>query len=209
MKSSRRGFSLIEVMVVVVIVGVAGSLGVQSLATSVRGARARSERTAVVLAVKQEKLRSQERMQGLAVRADGLALRFHRAQITRNAAGVRTGCIVGAEVGIERYTALDLSIVGGTELCLDEDGRPLDETVKIDVGADVDGNGTIITAERGTLAFSLAGTAGATGGLISPLVGAVGTTTDAAVNLVNTVSDTTKTPLLPALPLPLPLPFGG
>ena len=180
-----RGFSLIEVSVVVVIIGVAGGLAFQSVAKSIRGARARSERTAVVLELKGHKMHAVERLQGLVVTtpaADTLLL--SKAVLTRGSGGIITGCTAGAAIDTETYTALSLKVQGGSAICFDEDGRPVDANVGLNVDADLNGDGGFQVDEKGSLAWSALGSVNATGSIVSVIANAAaGGLKDGAVAL--------------------------
>lgn len=200
-----RAFSLIEVSVVVVIVGVAGGMAVQSLARTVRGARAGSERTAVVLEVKQHKMHAVERLQGLVLTTPASnTLKVSRAVITRTTGGVISGCTAGATLDTETYTALALSVQGGTAVCFDENGRPVDANVGLNVDADTNGDGVIQVPEKGGLAWSALGTLNGTGSIVGALANAVGGIKDGALSLDAGRGADSILPL--HLPLPLPLP---
>lgn len=167
-----RAFSLVETLVVVSVIALCSGFALQSLSDSIATAKARGQRLSLVRAVKVERLRANERLAPLAVRAAGEDLSFHRAVINYDKKGEATGCTVGAQVSHRAFSALDLSMVNGTALCLDENGRPVDPTVAIAVDVDEDSNGVIDPGEEGTLAFSTSGLAEATGTLIGPMVGA-------------------------------------
>lgn len=201
-----RAFSLIEVSVVVVVIGVAGGLAVQSVAKSVRGARARSERTAIVLALKQHKMHAVERLQGLVVTTPTpTTLQLARAVLTRSSGGAITGCTAGAALDSETYRALSLSVQGGSAVCFDEDGRPVDANVGLNVDADLNGDGAIQAGEKGGLAWSALGTVNASGSIVSVLANAVVGGVNTAVTSLGGGRGANAALPVP-LPLPLPLP---
>jgi prepilin-type N-terminal cleavage/methylation domain-containing protein len=160
-----RAFSLTEVIVVLAIAGVSSGLALQGLSDSVTTAKARSQRAALVRAVKLERQHSVEQLQPLAMRAAGDQIAFHRATIALDKDGDPTGCTVGAQLDVQRYPQLKLAMQNGGTLCLDEDGRPVDDAVAIGVAADDDHDGAIAVEETGAIAFAHGGTATLSGNL--------------------------------------------
>ncbi len=191
-----RAFSMVEVLVVVVIIGIAGTLSLQALAASVRGARAASERTALVLRVREQRRHQVERMQGLTIATPAPdRVLFSTAVIRRNSAGVIISCDEGDALRTDVYTALALSTKNAppppppsglsvvtpptaalTVVCLDEAGRPFDTDTALGVEADTNGDGAFEPGEGATLGWSALGTLFGTGAIVGTVVAAGGNT---------------------------------
>lgn len=79
----RRGFTLVELMVVVAVVGLGGALAAFNMADQVRDARARAEANELVLTLRSEHRQAREQMRHLKVASTGHTVTF---TLTRDAA---------------------------------------------------------------------------------------------------------------------------
>jgi len=113
-----RGFTLIELMVVVGIVGIAGAVAAFNMADQVKDARATADVHSVVEELRAEQRLARERMQGLKVTSSGHEIVF---QSTR---GPHCETFDGTP-RVRRHTHAALSVLlPSTGLCLDDRGEP-------------------------------------------------------------------------------------
>jgi prepilin-type N-terminal cleavage/methylation domain-containing protein len=118
-----RGFSFVEIAVVVAVIGIAGSIAVFAMSDQVGAAKARSDEIGMFLKLKNERNKARERMQGMTVTTadSGHTVVFHKPIIT-NVSGVRT-CDDGVETSRATFAGAT-AVVSGTR-CIDENGRPI------------------------------------------------------------------------------------
>ena len=140
-----RAFTLFELMVVVAVISIGGSLAVFAMSDQVQIARARSDELGLFMRIKTERNAARERLRPLGISAEGRELRFHAAKVTRTL-GAAT-CTIGEIT--RRATFHDASLVREIEppppvaapsegdpfvpvivsaprpLCIDENGRPV------------------------------------------------------------------------------------
>jgi len=144
----HRGFTLLEVMVVVAVVGLGSTVAVFAMSEQVGSARSRSDRIGIALKLKTERDRARERLTGLSISVDAAGdahtVRFHKALIT--VTNGTTECNHGAVVGQARFAHAQIDIAG-QKPCLDENGRPVGSFVVPIVGDD--GETDVFTVDGG------------------------------------------------------------
>ena len=165
----QRGFSLLEVMVVVAVVGLGSTVAVFAMSEQVGNARSRSDRIGLALKLKTERDRARERLTGLSISRDNddpHTVIFHKP-IFGGALGART-CIHGVEVARAHFAQAKLDLPPSQPLCLDENGLPIGTFTTTVVGDD--GATDIITIDGGgTLDNKYAGGGPATNDPIPPI----------------------------------------
>lgn len=119
-----RGFSLLEVMVVVAVVAISGGAAVFAMSDQVGAAKARSDEIGMFLRLKTERNIARERMVGMSVThsPDGHTLIFHRPVITRTAS--TRSCSHGVETSRVTFEGATVAFDGAVR-CIDESGRPI------------------------------------------------------------------------------------
>ena len=149
-----RGFSMFEVVIVVAVVAIGGSLAVFAMSDQVVAARARSDELGLVMRMKTERNAARERLRPLGIQLDDGAVAFHEATITVASVGARS-CALGALREKVRFGDAELhpdnnpappqvgpqaAIAGGGggagPLCLDENGRPVGAFNTVIIAAD-------------------------------------------------------------------------
>lgn len=120
-----RGFSLLEVMVVVCVVGISGAMAVFAMSDQVVAAKSRSDEIGMFLRLKSERNNARERMRGLTVSTadDGHTLVFGKPTITRVSG--TTNCTATSEVIGRAHFNEAVAVLDATTHCLDESGRPV------------------------------------------------------------------------------------
>ncbi len=119
------GFSLLEVMVVVCVVGISGAMAVFAMSDQVIAAKSRSDEIGMFLRIKAERNNARERMRGLTMIADngGHTVVFGKPIITRSNGSIT--CTTTPEViGSVHFTEA-VALIDSSNHCLDENGRPV------------------------------------------------------------------------------------
>lgn len=164
----HRGFSLLEVMVVVAVVGIGSTVAVFAMSEQVGSARSRSDRIGLALKLKTERDRARERLTGLSISRDADDPRtviFHKPVFT--GLPYSRVCAHGAEVARAHFKQARLDIGASDVLCLDENGRPIGSFVTSIVGDDAVTD--VITIDAGgTLDNKFAGGGPVTGDPLPP-----------------------------------------
>ena len=93
----KRGFSLLEVVVVVSAIAIGGSLALSAMSDQVLTARARSDELGLLMRLKAERNNARERLRPLGISRDEVGdMRFHSATVTTDVAG--RSCTLGSVV---------------------------------------------------------------------------------------------------------------
>ena len=132
---SLPGFTFVEMVVVVGVVGIAGSTAVMGISETVQKAETQVEKQRVLLDLRAQRTMSRERLKAMLVEQPATqpnALRFSSADLSVD----RTGHVVCTPTGTPRdvaYRGLNLLIEadsgGSGKLCLDSAGKPVDGLV--------------------------------------------------------------------------------
>ncbi len=157
-----RAFSAVELVVVIVVITIGGSLAVMAMSDQVSTARARSDELGLVMRLKTERNAARERLHplGISKGAEG-SVRFHDVTITRSEDAEARTCTLGdvirtahfsdATIATEAAAPAHFSLAGVVSggagpLCIDENGRPVgDFNLKIEAS---DGRKTDVTLTK-------------------------------------------------------------
>ncbi|MDP2342179.1 MAG: type II secretion system protein [Deltaproteobacteria bacterium] len=153
-----RGFSLLELMVVVAVISIGGSLAVFAMSDQVQIAKARSDEIGLFMRIKTERNAARERLRALGISMEGNEVRFHRAVVT-NAEGLPPACVVGEIVRRATFPEARLRKAGSPgaaagNLCIDENGRPVGVFAAVITASD-GRESTVTLTETGVLETSL------------------------------------------------------
>lgn len=147
-----RGFSMVELMVVVAVISIGGSLAVFAMSDQVSAARARSDELGVFMRLKTERNAARERLTPMGVTSGGSGvINFHLAKVLEVTAGVRV-CEVGEIVRTAQFA--DASIRPNGQLCLDDQGRPVGDFSLV-IEAKDGRESTLIITSTGVIESSL------------------------------------------------------
>lgn len=176
--SMRRGFSLLEIMVVGAVVGISGSLAVMAMSDQMGSAKARSDEVGMFLRIKTERNRARERLQPLMIQPEneGHKLVFIRPEVVGS--GSSRACVATTDVVGQAqfaYAALSLAqpplpppsmssvtgpiITTSTLPCIDANGLPIGDFDFVIQGSDGRIN-TVTVNPTGQLEGSLVGKGG-------------------------------------------------
>ena len=135
-----RGYTAVELVVVITVITIGGTVAVTAMSNQVEVSRARSDELGLVMRVKTERNAARERMRplGLDKGPDG-SVRFHDVEITGvgdertcHLQGVKksvrfANATIGDVLSPGPSLAAALQTSGAGPLCIDEDGRPIGE----------------------------------------------------------------------------------
>ncbi len=157
----RRGFSLLEVMVVAAIVGISGSIAVVAMSGQIGSAKARSDEMGMFLRIKSERNKARERLLPLMIEpheTDGHQVIFSQPIVTG------TTCKRGRVVDEATFPHAALSLVRpppnagnspgsfspitvtAPQACLDENGLPIGTFSLVITGSDGRSSGVSVNA---------------------------------------------------------------
>jgi len=146
----HRGFSMLELMVVLAVVGLGSTVAVFAMSEQIGSARSRSDRIGIALKLKTERDRARERLTGVSISVDTVdahTVRFHKPLFIVDQQGKPTGCGHGAVVGEARFARARINIAGRLP-CLDENGRPVGGGFDVPIVGD-DGETDVFSVNAG------------------------------------------------------------
>ena len=124
-----RGFTLVETVLVVAMIGIGASVAFAAASEQVSAARARSDEQGIRLRVRDERRIARERLLAMRVSvlaADPQTLVFERAQVVTNRLGKRTCEPTGDVLAQVRFAHAKLvPSSNANDLCQDERGLPI------------------------------------------------------------------------------------
>ena len=127
LRSRSAGFTLVELMVVVAVIGVGGGLALFNMSEQVADARAKADGHAMMERIRLEHRTAKERMTGLTLKQVDNDLVFTSAKTCKP-------IDASAVTAVRFLETTKLIIAGSTLYCWDEQGRPRPENLPSDGG---------------------------------------------------------------------------
>ena len=132
LRSRSAGFTLVELMVVVAVIGVGGGLALFNMSEQVADARAKADGHAMMERIRLEHRTAKERMTGLTLKQVDNDLVFTPAKNCKPIVDPISG--LSAVTAVRFLETTKLIIAGSTLYCWDEQGRPRPENLPSDGG---------------------------------------------------------------------------
>lgn len=116
----KRAFSLIEMMVVVAVIGISGSLAMFAMSDQITEARAKSDQLGMMMRIKAERDKARERLTGIIIDRDGGG----SVVVFKRAHRVSGACVSDGVTSTASFGSARIEVPSGG-LCLDERGLPV------------------------------------------------------------------------------------
>jgi prepilin-type N-terminal cleavage/methylation domain-containing protein len=131
---AARGFTVVEIVVVSTIVGIAASAAIVGVSATLRDAQVKSEQQRVLRELRNERTLTKDRLTGLLIEhsaSEPGTLTYKAAKVTTPYNGATTcEALTASAPRVHRYKTLKLSLMNAgavtSTVCLDEAGRPID-----------------------------------------------------------------------------------
>jgi prepilin-type N-terminal cleavage/methylation domain-containing protein len=127
----KRAFSLVEMMVVVAVIGVSGSLAMFAMSDQITEARARSDQLGMMMRIKAERDKARERLTGVIIDRDagGSVVVFKKAHRVSGA------CVSDGVTSRASFGSARIHVPSGG-LCLDDRGLPVNPFATLQLTTD-------------------------------------------------------------------------